>query len=460
MYPATDDLDHRETEIAHEAFELAGADDRHVDEEFDAGPWRHPRVSEVVDLDAGRQRFSILCDDGQDREIKALVAKLNKKLGKWGQTITIVADETKVKDHWFKKTWDGKPVQITQVLLTIEAPTVSGKKAKLIGSFEGAEDGVSVYRHALNGATEADLEPFLPRWQECDHCGLKRHRQSSFLCETLDGARVVIGRQCSRDYLGLEASELLAREAVRKALAAGGDEEYDEDRPRGGGSYIHVETVVRAAFRVAKRYGGYSKDTSERFRLETDSLLGMRGKEHDQNRAAYKEFEAKHPPGDLDLEDFARYVKSATGDFGENLNTALACEYAKAKRKNLIVAGAGLYVGRTLKRAAEKAEQADQPPAKHLEGVEKQRVDFTGTVERCFTKDGIYGITTIISILADDGSRCVHYSTGEAKPEAGKHYAIRGTIKRQGKNNRTGEPETVLARATYTAADASQPKLL
>jgi hypothetical protein len=444
MYPATDDLDYRETEIAHEAFETAGAD---VEEEFDAGPYRHPRVNDVVDLEAGRQRFTILCDDGQEREIKVLVAKLNKKLGKWGQTITIVSEVESFKDHWFKRTWDDKPVQIRQVLLTVEAPAVSGQKAKLIGSFEGAEDGVSVYRHAHNGATEADLEPFMARWQECDHCGLKRQRQSSFLCETLDGARVVIGRQCSRDYLGLEASELLAREAVRKALAAGGDEDYDEDRPRGGGgNYIHVETVVRAAFRVAKRYGGYSKDTAERFRLETESLLGARGKEHDRNRSAYKEFEEKHPPGDLDLEDFARYVKNATGDFGENLNIAMAC--------------AGIYVGRTLQRAAEKAGQADQPPAKHLEGAEKQRVDFTGTVERCFTKEGIYGVTTIISILADDGSRCVHFSTGETKPEAGKHYAIRGTIKRQGKNNRTGEPETVLARATYKASDVSQPQLL
>jgi hypothetical protein len=53
--------------------------------------WHNPRVSERTDLENGRQVYTILCDDGQDVELKALIAKLNKKLAKWGQTIDIVS---------------------------------------------------------------------------------------------------------------------------------------------------------------------------------------------------------------------------------------------------------------------------------------------------------------------------------------------------------------------------------
>jgi hypothetical protein len=50
---------------------------------------------------------------------------------------------------------------------------------------------------------------------------------------------VVIGRQCSRDFLGLDAAELLAREAIRKSLSAGGEDE-EESTGGGGSRYIHV----------------------------------------------------------------------------------------------------------------------------------------------------------------------------------------------------------------------------
>jgi hypothetical protein len=164
---------------------------------------------------------------------------------------------------------------VRQVRLTIESPAVAGKKAKLIGAFEAAEDGESVYRHALNGATEADIEPFLARWQDCDHCGFKRDRRASFVCETEDGQRVVIGRQCSRDFLGLDAAELLAREAIRKSLSAGGEDE-EESSGGWGTRYIHVPSLVLKAYLVAKRLGGYSRDTSDVFRDHVAALEGAR----------------------------------------------------------------------------------------------------------------------------------------------------------------------------------------
>lgn len=443
--------------------------------------WKNPRISERTDLENGRQVYSILCDDGQEVDLKALIAKLNKKLGKWGQTINIVSEEVSFKTHWLRKgAWKvsdnevsetpsaiarregygDRQMQVRQVLLTIDSPAVAGKKTKLIGSFELAEDGVNVYRHALNGATSTDIEPFLARWRDCDHCRFKRSRKSSFICEDEQGRRAVIGRQCSRDFLGLDAAELLAREAIRKTLSAGGEDDEDE-RISFGIRYIHVETFVQRAYLVAKRLGGYSREMREEFLDHLAALEGAKDYGRDRHytdlRAGYVEWMQKAKPEPLDFHAFADYIFGATGDFGENLRIAFSCEWAKPKRRTLLAAGVGLYIGRLLKQA--KATVVDtRPPAKHLDAAEGKRVDFVGTVERTIPLPSDFGIKTLIAILAPDGSRCVHYCTSEVQPEAGKRYAIRATIKRHENRSNFG-PQTVITRAVYSPA-SDEPTLL
>lgn len=438
--------------------------------------WRHPRISERLDLQNGRNVYTILCDDGQEEAIKALVVKLNKKLGKWSQVITITGEQEVMQQHWLtRRNGQSAPgaavgkspahdasraeagdrqITVRQVQLTIESPAVVGKSAKLIGAFERAEDGVSVYRHALNGATEADLEPFLSRWNDCDHCGFKRDRHASFLCETTDGERVLIGRQCSRDFLGLDAAELLARDAVAKVLSRGG--ETDEGMGGGGGaSFIHVETLVKRAYLVAKRLGGYSRDAGDTFRLHLSALEGAkdfgRSTTYRDLRREYEAWMQKAKPEPLDLEALADYVYAATGDFGENLRIAFGCVYAKPKRRNLIVAGVGLYVGRALKLAAAEAAEAaaPKPPAKLLDGAAGARVSFLGTVERCIPLQSDYGTKTLVVISGDDGAACIHYNSAEVRPQAGERYKITATIKAHGVDRRYGSPQTILTRAVY-----------
>ncbi|UTC29671.1 hypothetical protein BAJUN_00410 [Bajunvirus bajun] len=440
------DLDHRADEIADEAFEAAGADGHEVEPTRNYG-----RVSEVEDLDNGRQRFTLTCDDGKEVDVRKGVAKLSKRLKRWGGEVVIVSEERISKEHPFLRDRDGKLRIIFQTLVTIEAPAVAGTGAKLIGSFELAEDNTSVYRHALNGFTPEELEPFVHRWQDCDHCNLNRARRASFLCETAEGQRVVIGRQCSRDYLGLDSSEILARDAIRKLLSQGDDEEGFFS---GGSPYIHVESLVKVAYIAAKRYGGYSRDIRGKIFDDIAALQGARDWDSKVCRK-YEEARAWHaanPCEPIDLFALSDYVETATGDFGDNLRIALSCEYAKAKRTAIIVAGVGLYVGRALKRAEDAVVEAARPEPKCLEAAVGQRVDFVATVERTFATQSDFGTTLIITLRGDDGTRCVHFSTGAFKPVKDDRFLVRGTVKRHGANRRDGKPETVITRATYKPA--------
>jgi hypothetical protein len=446
------------------------------------GTFRHRRVSEVEELPNQRLRFTLTCDDGQEDEVKAAIKKLNRKLKKFGQEITVVREEVVFKDHWLTngrigpevRDSDGvnvaspyggrltKRAQVRTCLLTIETPAVAGVKAKLIGSFELAEDGESVYRHAFHGATEADLEPFLARWRDCDHCGFKRGRRATFLCETEEGDRVLIGRQCSRDYLGLDAADLLARDAVFRELVGAND---DEEGLWGGAyrNYFYVPTAVDLAYKVARKLGGYSREISDKFRRDYHALNGVRDYGRDTTnediRRAYKEWEAKHPIEPLDAQAFADYIWGVSGDFGENLRIVFSCEYAKNKRLGLVLAGVGLFVGRAAKLKAEAEKNKALPPAKLIEGKEGDRVDFEAEVVRTFVKEGVYGTTCIVSLRGDDGAAAVNFHTGIDRPKGGERYHVRGTIKRQGTNRITGKPETVLARCIYTAPTGQEQLL-
>lgn len=455
-----DVMDHREAAIIDDAFEAANdpfddpayveswmQEQRREAAQYAQEPNRHSRVSAVEGAGPGRQRFVITCDDGMDAEVAKAVAKLDRRMKRYNQTVEIVGSQEHIFKSPFRRDRAGNPLEVRQVLLTIEAPAVAGENARLIGSFEMAEDGVQVYRHALNGAAPEDLEPFIGRWRDCDHCGHKRNRRASFVVETDDGRRLVIGRQCSRDFLGLEANDILAREAVRRALVSTSDE---EGMWGSNPTHFWVEGAVRDIYQAAMRYGGYGRDIRDKLR---DDVAALRGAidpypRYDRRYHEAREWHKAHPLKEpLNLVALVDYVEGADGDFGENLRIALSCEYAKNKRWNIIVAGVAMFVGKTLKRAA--LDKIAKPEPKHLRGAEGGRYVFTGVVERCTVIDGNYGPKTVVAIAGDDGSRCVHFSSGATRPVAGKHYRIKATIQRHGTNRMDGKPETTLSRAVY-----------
>ena len=415
-----------DNDVSEETIEQAGA----------RLPYNVESVSEIVD---GRQQFVIVCDSGFEDDVLAMVTKMNKKLKKWGSEIRVVETGERFieKRNW----WTNKMVQVRYGLVTIDAPAVAGTHAKLIGSFERAEAEGEVYCHALNDTPEEVVAAYKHRWDECDHCKTKRARNQSFLCETAEGEIVLIGRQCSQAYLGLHPAEILAREGIRKLLS--GCSNCDEDGEWLGfiTRYRDMEDLVQKCYLVAKRFGGYSRELRLEMMDHIAALDGGRFKGAVEIRKWYEEHPVDEP---LDYLALANYVENMRGDYGANLRIALLSERVRPKRLALILSGIGLYVGKAAKLKAE--QQPAKKPRKLLPGDAKQRVDFTGTIVRTAPYNGFYGPGLAITIEGDDGSNCVHFSTKDENPEAGKRYAIRATIKEQDPD----KVQTVLTRAEYT----------
>lgn len=451
-----DVIEHRETQVAEEAFQREDEDHYGAEPEWND---RHQRLGDAEELLGGYERYTLTADEYAADDVRKAVAKLSKKLKRHGGEVRIVSEVVTQEPHkWLRKR--GVPVIITQVVFTIEAPAVAGENAKLVGTFELAEEGVEVYRHVMPGYSGADLEPFIGRWWECDHCGYNRRRHASFVCEQEDGTRLLIGRQCSMSYMGLSPAEIIARASIAKVLTNG---DGDEEPLIGGSGYrLHMETVVDKAYLVAKKFGGYSREIADDFYRDMSALLGAsdygRDRTNHNIREEYKERGVPSPP--LDLQALADYVDKADGEYGHNLRIALSCVYIKPKRYRTVVSGVGMFVGRALKqkKAQEAEAKRDLPPAKHLQGAEGVRVDFEGVVERCIPLPSDYGPKTLVAILCDDGARVVHFCSAATIPTAGTRYAIRATIKRHGTNKRFDTPETTITRAVY--ADVPEGTLL
>lgn len=404
--------------------------------------WTNPRIGAKESFDKF-DRYTITADYDARADVHIEIAKVNKLIKRHGGEVRIVGEEIIEKAGYVP----GRVVR--KVIFTIEAPAVAGEKAKLAGAFELAEDGVSIYTAVVKPYTEEQVAPFKDRWQECDHCGYDRKRHASFVCEKLDGTFTLIGRNCSKAFLGLSPAELLARAAVAKVLDNAGDADEDGWGGGGGSNLIYMETLVDRAYRVALHLGGYSRYIKDKFLQHMWALGGAKDHYPDTtNRDIRREYEGKYTEK-LNLVAFADYIDRATGDFGENLRVAFSCEYVKPKRVGLIIAGVGMFVGRALKLVEEAKNAKLKPPAKLLAGAEKDRVDFVAEVTKTIPFENDFGGGIMIIMMGADGENVIHYATGENTPDAGKRYAVRGTIKKQGTARFDGQPQTTITRATY-----------
>lgn len=385
-----------------------------------------------------------------------LLARFTKTCARWGQKIEVLNRTTRDFPSPYVK---GETIRRIEV--TISIPPIAGEKGRVLGMFEKAEDGQSFYIQVTDEAYRAEVEALKVRAGECDHCGSNRDRRNTFVCETTDGVKL-IGKSCLKDFFGVDPARCLGFwEGRNNFLGDCGGPSREE--------FIGLDELLTVSYRVARKLGGYLKGTSGKH----VSLLiwGDRStykETREENKKIIDSYKGFEP--EFDKEAFSDYVLGLRrdGGFNDNLRTALAQQdYVSVKRVGLIIAAVGLSVSRLLRleetaetRQAEAEAQAARPAPKLFDAPEGKRIDFEGEVVRTYVYQSDYGATCIVSIRCDDGSALVNFHTGANRPEAGKRYAIRATIKRHGVNKRDNTPETTLSRAVYTPVDTSQGALI
>ena len=382
-------------------------------------------------------------------DVEAQVAKWNTRVRRHGMHVTIVdARDFQVDRNWFP----GDDKKLWKTTYVIEAPEVAGEAGRVVGTFELAEDGKAVYAVPAPNFTSADLDPFRARWDGCDHCRTKRARGASFVVQREDGSRLVVGRSCAVAYMGLSFQAIVA--GMGAAIEV---RDLDEDQI-GYGSTPTFPTVelLNACWVVTKAEGGYNREDRQYLTHGVWLCMGHVRSPSDHDLKRLRELkEVAEKVGPLDLQAFAAYLDGARGDFADNLRTACGLDRVLGKRLPLLVAGVGMFVGRTLKREADAKKAADRVPATLVQGEVGKRVEFTAECLRTIPYQSQFGGGLICVFRADDGQNAVWFTGAENTPDAGKTYAVRGTVKKHGVDRRTDEPQTTLSRCVVKEAAVS-----
>lgn len=250
-------------------------------------------------------------------------------------------------------------------------------------------------------------ETYRTATKACDHCGLDRQRNDTFVVRSDAGEFRQVGRSCTADYLGSVDPQRLASwlEAVHEALATGGDEDDDGYGSGGRGlpdSYRPDEVVAVAEGSI--RAFGYRKaaETASTKGIVQDWLSGgrewrklvERGMEvtaEDYDRAQAAVEWATSQGGNDYLANLATYARQErVGGRAVGLLASLPVAYARA-------------LGQIAEQRARETQRAEAQPAP------SGRVAVEGTVVGLKEQSSYYGgretVTTKVTLLTAEGWR-------------------------------------------------------
>lgn len=275
---------------------------------------------------------------------------------------------------------------------------------------------------------------------ECDHCGMNRQRNNTYLVRNDEtGETVNVGSTCIKDFLGWSASVVFFSDS--------------DMEPAEQGTYYSpvftVDTVLAFAYAAIKAHGwvprsSYSgQPTAD---LVTMALCGRRLTEREQATVeALRTYAAE-------ATEMAATVKAfilsddfnGTSTYVENLKALLGEEAITTRQFGLVASAPQAYL-RHLDQAAERKAAVAKTQGSEWVGAEKDKVEVKGTIEAVRYSQSDYGTSTVYTILGQDGNLYTWFSTnGALGDNTGVEVHIKGTVKKH--EEYQGTKRTVLTR--------------
>lgn len=363
----------------------------------------------------------------------ASIAKLNRRAERLGvEALRFEATGAEWCDWKFDyehRTLDGQPRRVTWEVVEVE---LDGGSIKLPGwTFVGTIehlDGENILR-AVPGETIP--EAYRTGRQTCDHCGLDRQRNDTFVVRSDDGEFRQVGRSCTADFLGSVDPQRLASfmEAVSLATSSDGPEdEGDERGPRYRETY-RPEDVVAVAIGAIRAFGFVkSADPGSTRQTVADWQLGH-GKVYQALVDAGMEV-----TGDdwAAAEQMVEWAKEQTGN-GDSYLGNLGV-YARQERVNDramgLLASLPTAYGRAMGRIAERKVIEDKRAAERetAEAAPSGRVTIEGVVVGRKTVESDYGPQFKMTLLMPTGWRLYCTEPSAITPALGDTVRLTVTV--------------------------------
>lgn len=391
-------------------------------------------------------------------EAMAAIEKLANKARRYGcPDITVTVGERTTEKRW-SKDWDGEErsytVEVVELLVAGDAPRIGKHEflarvelhdgGNLVDTRPGVEDLDARFRHT---------DGF------CDHCQSRRDRKDVFVVrDTETGAQLQIGRNCLRDFLGMDNPASIAHRFAFFSALGGFEEEFCG---RGKEEYRQsVEGVLSLSAVCIRLFGWCSKGQAQHdpnllptsyyvslvlnpgFRPTKDDLALI-------SRITNERTEADYEAARQTL-NWVRNEMKADSDYCHNLKVILGSDNINdARRLGLAVSAVSAYHRATEQAIRRTKERQEAAKSEHLGAVGQRLRGLLLTLQSQRVVGGNDWGDLVLVKFADAAGNVVTWFTSKGTGlQPGEQCQLDGTVKAHSEYN--GAAETQLTRCKLT----------
>lgn len=293
----------------------------------------------------------------------------------------------------------------------------------------------------------------------CQHCSIRRQRNSTIVLRHEDGRFLQVGRNCLRDFLGIDPAAALASHALYGDLCRflSDDEERDSDHYVASydvASFLshvayHIRTTGWVSRSAARASYGTTESTSSSANITLRLLPESKGyivpSEADVARAeAALEWARSFDISDESLSDYLHSVA-----------VACASECLHPRTEGIVASIIPAY-DRVLGQEVARRQTADLKTTSRFIGTVGERIEVDAVVLDRRSGEGNYGPWTLIRYIVD-GSVLAWFASGEpaeALTKIGSTVRIKATVKSH--QDRDGLQQTGVSRVAVAKVKAAK----
>lgn len=308
-------------------------------------------------------------------DITARVAKVNRraeKLGVAGLTLEV----SEPFEHVFEYSLDGRhftKFRATAVEVSVVGPTVSLAGWTFVAKVDHAEGGL-VY--SAPGHEDVAVRDFAHE-ANCEHCGINRDRNTTYVLQHEDGTLTQVGSTCIKDFLGHDVNLSIAFGAagdIEDEFFGGG---FTPDRP----PLSHVLAVTNCVIR-RDGWTPRSKTGLGATAGQVERLLFYSNVDRSE-RDLYVVTEEDEEIAEK-AREWARGLSNASNDYLYNLSRIAQNDFVTPKSLGLAASLINAYRREVEKDVERKIEREESSPAP----VTDERITVEGTVVKVSWKQG------------------------------------------------------------------------
>lgn len=388
----------------------------------------------------------------------ALIERANKRAARTGMDERFTYELERYEKK--KKGTNGEPDTIEQrVKIKLNRPTLKRKGWTFVGTMQWDPEAGLITRLAPGEKLKKR-----PEAKRCDACGLARDRIDTYIVRGPDGEEKQVGTNCMETFLGIKPGALWALQWDDLGSQEGGE---DDGWGHMGGGEVRYDPVNILAFGVAvtQEYGWVprskandwgkpatvdvmmdvlyppTKESNDQRRFREKILDMVRNGEKDDEAEAVLEF-AKQMEGDNDYVMNLRAVAGATSVSMRNVALLISAIAAKQRAE-----------GQRAMREAQAAQSV------HVGNVGDKITGVKARVTGVQYIEGMYGVTTLISMVTPEGNVLKWFASGSKAYKIGDEVSIdRATIKKHAEWNGIKETHLTRAKLTVTKSAADEAK--